>query len=86
MMGWHGPMWWWGWPFSGVLHFLVIIAVIVAVIAFARSSGRGQNFFPPQRLSALDALNQRYARGEIGREEYLQKRGDIEGAPPPPAA
>jgi uncharacterized membrane protein len=29
--------------------------------------------------SALDVLEQRYARGEIGRDEYLQKKNDILG-------
>lgn len=27
--------------------------------------------------SALDMLQQRYARGKIGREEYQQKRADL---------
>lgn len=27
---------------------------------------------------ALDILNERYARGEIGKEEYDQKKADIE--------
>jgi putative membrane protein len=84
-MWWHGPMWWWwGWPFSGVFHFLVLAAVIVAVVMLARSSGRRHDLVPPQRLSALDALNQRYAGGEIGREEYLQKKSDLGGDATPP--
>jgi putative membrane protein len=29
---------------------------------------------------ALEILEERYARGEIQREEYLQKRRDLEGA------
>ena len=35
---------------------------------------------PSERHAAgLDALDQRYARGEIDRDEYLQKRGDVVG-------
>jgi putative membrane protein len=33
---------------------------------------------PPGR-TPLDILNDRYARGEIEREEYLQRRKDIGG-------
>jgi putative membrane protein len=28
--------------------------------------------------SGLDLLEQRYARGEVNREEYLQKKGDLQ--------
>ncbi len=28
--------------------------------------------------SGLDFLEQRYARGEVNREEYLQKKGDLQ--------
>jgi putative membrane protein len=30
------------------------------------------------RPGGLDLLEQRYARGEINREEYLQKKGDMQ--------
>jgi len=30
------------------------------------------------RPGGLDLLEQRYARGEINREEYLQKKGDLQ--------
>jgi putative membrane protein len=30
------------------------------------------------RSAALDLLEQRYARGEIGREEYLEKKQDLQ--------
>jgi putative membrane protein len=36
---------------------------------------------PPRagRSRGLELLDERYARGEINRDEYLQKRGDILG-------
>ena len=30
------------------------------------------------RPGGLDLLEQRYARGEVNREEYLQKKGDLQ--------
>ena len=71
MMG-HG--WGWGWfmPFGGI-WFLVLLAVLFVVL-FYRSPHRG-----PSRPAALDTLEQRYAKGEIGREEYLEKKRDITG-------
>ncbi len=36
-----------------------------------------EEWSPPQRREALDALAERYARGEISREEYLQVLEDI---------
>ena len=32
-----------------------------------------------RRSSALDVLEERYARGEINRDEYLEKKRDITG-------
>ncbi len=56
---------------------LAAVATIVFVIAWPfwyirRRLARGRN---PE--IALEILNQRYARGELGRTEYLQNRDDI---------
>jgi putative membrane protein len=85
---WHdGPGWGmmggWGWGIGGggMIFWLVVIVLIVAAVAWfvrptAHSDGapRGE-----PRSRGLDVLEERYARGEINRDEYLQKRRDILG-------
>lgn len=69
----------WGWGGMGIgmlLFWGVLIAGVVLLIRLTlgggASSGRGHD------KSALDLLKERYARGEIGREEFEQKKRDIE--------
>ncbi len=67
---------------GGVIHvflWLLILAAIVAVTLFiARSFGRGgPSKGEGSGSSAIDQLDERYARGEIDREEYLQRKKDI---------
>lgn len=63
----------------GFIFWLVILAVIIAgVVWFVHSQplAGGQRSLE-RRSPALEALEERYARGEINREEYLQKKRDI---------
>jgi putative membrane protein len=62
------------WMFGGWLIFLIVwlIPFIISYIIFAdRFRGRSP--------SARELLDQAYARGELSRDEYLQKRNDIDG-------
>lgn len=84
---WPGHMWgdWWMWLAGGLIMLLfwgaLIAGVFFAIRAILRS-GRGNNeristFY--QSESSLEILKQRYARGEITRDEYLAMRNDLEG-------
>jgi len=58
-----------------ILWWLLIIASIAALAWWLTSLSRGNN----SSESAKDILDQRYARGEIDREEYEQHKRDLEG-------
>lgn len=60
----------------GTLLFwlLIIFGIVVLVKWLARS--QGPTGVPPAK-SALDILKERYARGEIEREEFEQKKRDL---------
>ena len=79
MGGWDGSGWLWPFHFLVPLLFLaLVIAVIVLAARYAMGWG-GHPIGVERRSSALDVLEERYARGEINRDEYLEKKRDITG-------
>ncbi len=62
----------------GMLVFwaLVIVGVVLALRWFAGESSSRTAPRGPER-TALDTLGERYARGEISKEEFEQKRRDL---------
>jgi putative membrane protein len=71
MYHWHG----WGWHMAGMwIFWVVVIVVLVLVIRWLAGSARGPE---TPRESAIDILKQRYARGEIDKEEYERKLSDL---------
>ncbi|HEU0186497.1 MAG TPA: SHOCT domain-containing protein [Gallionellaceae bacterium] len=71
--------WEWGGMGMGIgmlLFWGILIAFVVLLIRLSAGSDafRGRS----REKSALDLLKERYARGEIGREEFEQKKRDIE--------
>jgi putative membrane protein len=74
----YGPgMMGWGYGF-GLLHmiiWLVILAAIVAGVVWLVRTGALQ--VSARRSPGLQVLEERYARGEINRDEYLRKKQDI---------
>jgi len=73
MMGGFG--WMWLLPFF-LIFFLGLI--IWAVVASLRSSGESGGQDSSKTDSALEVLKRRYARGEINKEEYEEKKKDLE--------
>jgi putative membrane protein len=77
MMGWWGPMGWFG-PVGMILFWALIILLIILLIRGLRTAkGIGREGGTAAE-SALDILKKRYARGEINKEEFLEKKKDLE--------
>ena len=68
----------WGWGgmgFGMLLFWGLLIAGIVMLVKC--SWGSGASGKREREKSALDILKERYARSEIGREEFEQKKRDL---------
>jgi putative membrane protein len=87
-----GPFW-----LHDLFFFLVVIAIIVGIYVLVRGfTLRSRPWWgpPDPRLHdgprgrggspAIEELDLRYARGELDRIEYLQRRADLLGEAPPP--
>ncbi len=75
----HEGMGWWM-VFGGILTILFWAAIIaLAVWVVARLVGQGGSSSPAGRKSnaPLDIARERYARGEINREQFDQIRRDL---------
>lgn len=73
----------WGMGFGGgifmILFWILIIIGIVALVKWlAVSSGNNVGINAPPGKTALEVLQERYARGEIDQEEYQVKKQDLE--------
>lgn len=65
-----------GWMiFHGAFWILLLAALLIGAVFLVRSMRSGSK--EHQGPTALDVLDQRYARGEIDRDEYLRRKSDI---------
>lgn len=69
----------WGSALLGVLFALALLLLIAAVAwRLFRGKGGGDGApGPAEPESPLEVLERRYARGELEREDFLQKRDDL---------
>ncbi len=81
----YGMMGWGGWGYYGPLNmiiWLLILGIVIAGIVWlvrAMTRHAEPSYLPARRSPGLEVLEERYARGEINRDEYLQKKHDISG-------
>jgi uncharacterized membrane protein len=64
----------------GLGQMLLIVLLVAAVLVIAAHVRHTS--MPASDDSALSLLRYRYARGEIGREDFLQLRRDLDGQQP----
>lgn len=60
----------WGW-IIGILILVVIIWIVI------RATNKNRSVKPPERQTALDILKERYAKGEISKEDFDQRKRDL---------
>lgn len=71
---WHGG-WFFG-PIMMVLFLAVIVGVIVLLVRWLNGTGTTPSK-PRQEERALDILKERFARGEIDKDEFEERRSII---------
>ncbi|TDY02831.1 SHOCT domain-containing protein [Thiohalophilus thiocyanatoxydans] len=79
MMNEFGPFGWgggFGWIVM-ILFWLLILAGLIAIVKWLIGGPETNVPLPPSK-TARQILEERYARGEIDREEFEQKKRDIE--------
>ena len=70
------PMWWWGWGIGMMammfLFWVLVIFCLIVAIRWLLGKGRVE-----RSDTALQILRERYARGEINKEEFETRKKDL---------
>jgi putative membrane protein len=62
-----------GWGWAGMVLGIVLVASLVALAVITLAPGTRR-----RERSAREILDERYARGEIDRDEYQQRKTDLD--------
>jgi len=68
---------WYGWIFSPVMMIVFIAIAVVLLVLLVRwlgGTGGGKAPGPPPDKTPLDILKERFARGEIDKQEFEERR------------
>ena len=78
MWGDAGFGWGWGMGFGMIGMVLFWVLVILGIVVLVRrGGGASAPSGTPASKAALDMLNERYARGEIEKQEFEEKKRDL---------
>jgi putative membrane protein len=71
------PMWWgWGLGMMAMMFLFWALVIVGLVVGIRWLAGQGK---VSRSDSALEILRQRYARGEINKDEFEAKKKDLDG-------
>ncbi|OHB15248.1 MAG: electron transporter RnfE [Candidatus Zambryskibacteria bacterium RIFOXYC1_FULL_39_10] len=65
-----------GWFGGGIMMVVFWVLLVVFIVWIVREVG-GKNSSPRSNSSALEILKERYAKGEIDKEEFESKKKDL---------
>ena len=75
---WPGPwhmMWGSGWGFWWIFPLFMLFMIVMCVFLMMRGfGGHGHHSWRDATSSALEILNERFAKGEIAKEEFEERR------------
>ncbi|MFQ6078729.1 MAG: SHOCT domain-containing protein [Thermodesulfobacteriota bacterium] len=79
MMGWGYGMGWFGMILMVAFWVAVIVGIVFLIRWLVTSTGAGGHHRERGEESALEILKRRYARGEINKEEYEERKKNLIG-------
>lgn len=62
----------------GIIWIVAVGLIVWLIVSVVRSTGNTRSQVDGSPVSALEILKKRYAHGEIGKEEFEEKRKDLE--------
>ena len=71
----HMGGWGWGMALFGLL-FMTVVVLLIAWVIWSTTRRAEPGGRTPSR--AVELLDERYARGELDRDQYLEQRADLE--------
>jgi len=60
-----------------LVFWIVVIVGIVILLKWLIEQTKSSSTHPAEKETALDILKKRYAKGEIGKEEFEEKKKDL---------
>jgi putative membrane protein len=73
-----GGMMGYGWGFMSLLPFAFLVLLVLGAYYLLKEFTSAERAPPSQGERALAILKERYARGEITREEYMKMKEELE--------
>ncbi|MBI3452368.1 MAG: SHOCT domain-containing protein [Rhodospirillales bacterium] len=74
---WH-PGWGWGHMYFGglmmIAFWVTLIVLVVLLVRWLSGAGGGTSSALPARRTPLDILQERFAKGEIDRQDYEERK------------